>query len=204
MKQNDILSILSDSPLFETLTEAEVEGFLPYSEEFFFEKGSEIITENSGGKNFYILLEGKVDIYKRVASGEEVLLSQVLPSKYIFAAQKGDFFGEMALFDQCARSANVKATTNVIAISITRQNLLDFCCDYPKQSFVIFHNMLKVHSHRIRQVNEDLSNYANLISTIQKLVRNDEDNQYFTQKGKQLFNKMFYLEADLPNENEPQ
>jgi CRP/FNR family cyclic AMP-dependent transcriptional regulator len=65
-----------------------------------YQKSEVIFSENSLGKDMYIVYSGKVGIYKRGVRGHTKLLATV---------EAGDFFGEMALVDDSPRSATAIA-----------------------------------------------------------------------------------------------
>ncbi len=70
-----------------------------------FEPGEIIFNEGDSGDYLYIITEGEVEVFNK-AKGHLAYLKQ------------GEFFGEMALLDQKARSASVKCTkpANVLAL----------------------------------------------------------------------------------------
>jgi CRP/FNR family cyclic AMP-dependent transcriptional regulator len=74
-----------------------------------YDKGELIFREGEAGDLMYVLVEGSVDLKKKVEHGETVLKTVDSPN---------DFFGEMALIDARPRSASAvaKAPTKVLAI----------------------------------------------------------------------------------------
>jgi ABC-type lipoprotein export system ATPase subunit/CRP-like cAMP-binding protein len=66
-----------------------------------FEPNSAIIRQGERGDKFYILLDGKADVYINTLSGSEVQVNQLKP---------GQYFGEMALLGGGVRAATVKAS----------------------------------------------------------------------------------------------
>jgi signal transduction histidine kinase len=77
--------------------------------------GEEIFRENDAGDGLYVIAEGKVHIVCQVAPGERRVLSRL---------ESGDFFGEMAVLDEQARSATALAETDVQLHFIPREDLL--------------------------------------------------------------------------------
>ena len=61
--------------------------------------GIEIISEGDKADKVYLIIEGKVKVYKKDSSGVETELATI---------EKGNIIGEMALFDKGVRSASVK------------------------------------------------------------------------------------------------
>jgi CRP-like cAMP-binding protein len=74
------------------------------------EPGHVIIREGDPGRSFYIIIEGRVRIYKAGEDGKEITLAHL---------GEGAFFGEMALLSGAPRTANVSAEddTEVLEIS---------------------------------------------------------------------------------------
>lgn len=66
-----------------------------------FPPNSAIIRQGEKGDKFYILLNGKADVYIHKPGGSEIQVSQLKP---------GQYFGEMALLGGGVRSATVKAS----------------------------------------------------------------------------------------------
>jgi CRP-like cAMP-binding protein len=108
-----------------------------------YEADQPIFAEGSPGDLMYVLLEGEVQLRKRVGKGETVLKTVASPN---------DFFGEMALIDGRPRSAS--------AIAIRRSKLL--VVDGPTFENMILTNgkfalkIIKVLSDRIRNTNTAL------------------------------------------------
>jgi CRP/FNR family cyclic AMP-dependent transcriptional regulator len=65
-----------------------------------YKKADIIFSENSPGKEMYIVYSGRVGLYRKDGSGRARLLAVV---------DSGDFFGEMALVDDSPRSATAIA-----------------------------------------------------------------------------------------------
>ena len=60
-----------------------------------------IFSEGDEAKELYVILDGKVRVYRENSEGKAVMLSVL---------EKGNFFGEMALFDGEPRSARNRST----------------------------------------------------------------------------------------------
>jgi ABC-type glutathione transport system ATPase component len=66
-----------------------------------FQPNSAIIRQGEKGDKFYILLNGKADVYINMPGGSELKVNQLKP---------GQYFGEMALLGGGVRAATVKAS----------------------------------------------------------------------------------------------
>jgi CRP/FNR family transcriptional regulator, cyclic AMP receptor protein len=84
-----------------------------------------IFREGEPGHEMYVLLEGKVMISKFIpGAGEEALAF----------LERGDYFGEMALIDNAARSADAKAHEGGAVVLAIRREVLEGILDINKVS----------------------------------------------------------------------
>jgi CRP-like cAMP-binding protein len=72
-----------------------------------FEPGTEIIRQGDEPDAFYILLEGKVEVFRATADGSEVAFVAMLLS--------GDYFGEVGLLTNAPRNATVRVVSEAPA-----------------------------------------------------------------------------------------
>ena len=101
--------------------------------------GSEIIREGDNGDCMYVIQAGKAGVFKEL-DDKEVKLAELI---------EGDFFGEMAIFEQEVRSASVRALEDVRVLTIDKKNFLSRIHEDPTVAF----NLVKTLSHRIRLLN---------------------------------------------------
>lgn len=90
---------LKDIPFCAHLTDKQLEELLEKCEIVSMEAGRLICAEGEGADKVYVILEGKVKVYKKDEEGNEMEIATL---------DKGSMFGEMALFDKGVRSASVK------------------------------------------------------------------------------------------------
>ncbi len=87
-------------PLFSNLSQAQLDSIGSHMAMRAYEKGDVIVRAGEVADTLYIMLAGQAKVYLRDDSQREVILNTLGP---------GDFFGEIPLFDQEPRSANVAA-----------------------------------------------------------------------------------------------
>jgi len=92
--------VLKAIPLFSNLTQSQLDSIGAHMAMRAYEKGEVILREGDAADTLYILLAGQAKVYLRDDANREVILNTFGP---------GDFFGEIPLFDQEPRSANVAA-----------------------------------------------------------------------------------------------
>ena len=86
-----IVNLISDIPLFNGLPEDQLHAIKQIAVEKKVNKGQAIFSEGDEGKGFFVVLEGRVKIYKVSAEGKEKIL-------HIFG--QGQPFGEVPVFDE--------------------------------------------------------------------------------------------------------
>lgn len=85
--------------------------------------GELIIREGDPGRSFFIIVEGKVRIFKQGADGGELTLAHL---------GEGAFFGEMALLSGAPRTANVAAEEDTEILEVTDVVLRQLATKYPQ------------------------------------------------------------------------
>jgi CRP/FNR family transcriptional regulator len=90
----------------------------------------------------YEILDGRVEVLQE-RDGKEVRLAIL---------DKGDFFGEMAIFEREKRSATVRAHGQVRVLTVDKKILLRRIAEDPSLALRILERM----SHRIREMDNEL------------------------------------------------
>ena len=79
-----------------------------------FTKNEYICYEGQPGDEMYIILKGSVGVF---------LVNAVGTLNQVAVIESGNFFGEMAIFDNLPRSASCIALEDTVAVAITQENL---------------------------------------------------------------------------------
>jgi CRP-like cAMP-binding protein len=103
-----------------------------------------IIKQGEQGDCMFVIQEGLVEIVKEV-DGAEVQLA---------LRGKGEFFGEMAIFEREPRSATVRALGETRVLTIDKKNFLRRVHEDPSLAFYI----AQVMSARIRELSSKVTN----------------------------------------------
>ncbi len=130
------------------LSAAEMKLLATFSNEEKFREGSMIFREGEKGDKLYIVLDGRVRISKFIPGvGEEALA----------VLDRGDFFGEMALIDDKARSADAKAHEgDATVLSIDRATLNEILSMDPHASLQFLNLLCRMISRRLREINDKI------------------------------------------------
>ncbi len=97
-----------------------------------YQKDEPILLEEDSGTSLFVILRGKVKVSRSSNDGREVILTMLGES---------DFFGEMAILDGLARSANVIATEESEVYLIQRNEFLKLLHDHPEISIILLQEL---------------------------------------------------------------
>lgn len=109
-----------------------------------FESGDIIVKEGETGVAFYVIASGSVEVIKGLGTEHEQVLDTL---------SAGNFFGEMALFDNHLRSTSVRARGDCQCLALTKW---DFNAELIQNGRIGL-AMLAVLARRIRHLNEELT-----------------------------------------------
>jgi CRP/FNR family cyclic AMP-dependent transcriptional regulator len=113
-----------------------------------YQDGEVIIREGDTGDSMYVIQTGTVEIFQ-TKNGLDVHLSYL---------REGDFFGEMAVFENEVRSASVRVVGDTRILTIDKVNLLKRINEDPSLAF----HMVRHLSHRLRELD---SHYTHVTSS---------------------------------------
>lgn len=107
--------------------------------------GTIIFRELDESDSLYIVEAGEVVISKHVQGPLDVVLTTF---------GRGDFFGEMGLFDAALRSATAQAKIDALLWQLDRKAFLHILSDRPKIAAKICYRLIGVFIERLRSTNE--------------------------------------------------
>ena len=137
------------------LSHAEMRLLATFSQEERYEGGSIIFREGEVGDKLYIILDGQVRISKYIPGiGEEALA----------ILGRGEFFGEMALIDAAARSADARAHSgNLTALAVDRKTLHEVLNMDPAASMMFLSLLNRMLCTRLREINEKIVQWKYIV-----------------------------------------
>lgn len=140
----DAMSLLHSIPLFEGLGEDDLRALAQTLERRTFKAGSMIFAQGDSGSAMYIVDSGDVNIHLPGEASRRISLKDIA---------RGEYFGELALFDEKPRSASALATTDAVLFELQRSTLANYLERRPAAAMAILRTM----SERLRETNTMLS-----------------------------------------------
>ncbi|HEY3855527.1 MAG TPA: ATP-binding protein [Verrucomicrobiae bacterium] len=132
---------LESNKLFHNLAPAELEKLRKATRELSFAANQAIFNQGDPGDGIYFVKDGLVQISAVVGTGDLKVLSKIPP---------GEIFGEMAVLDQGARSANAVAEQPTTVYFIARPDLLQIMGTSPNLGSALVKEVIR----RIRVFND--------------------------------------------------
>lgn len=135
--------------LIELLEDPEVKEGVQWSIKKY-RKDDVIVEEDSPGSEMFLIYKGCVDILSSMKVTDEHEEKQ-----RIARLNEGDFFGEMAIFNEDLRSATVVAGTEECEVIMIDGNaLLGFMDDHPAKGYLILRQLFESLVQRMRYNND--------------------------------------------------
>ena len=142
-----ILAIISAIPFFSGLSREQLAKVGRIAVEKRFRKGQVIFSEGDEGDGFYLVIDGRVKVFKLSADGKEHIL-------HVFAA--GQPFGEVPVFAGEQFPANAAAIADTRAMFFPRSAFLALIGKNP----LLAMKMLSDLSHKLRQFSSQIENLS--------------------------------------------
>ena len=127
-------------PLFESLSDEEVSGFLRSGTVLSLQPGDRIIRQGDVGDEMYIILSGVAEAVSRKEDQEHSLAIM----------SKGQIFGEVAFISTAVRSADVNALTEMQVLIISKGFLTRAMRKQPEISAKVLFNLSLILAQRLR------------------------------------------------------
>jgi CRP/FNR family transcriptional regulator, dissimilatory nitrate respiration regulator len=134
----DIRKFLSNTFLFTSFTEKEIDLLLASTSLKKISRGEQIFSEGLDATAFFIVVAGKVKIYKLSPDGKEYTLHIHGP---------GDLVAEAAIFDSMVYPASCLALEDTTLIRVSKEGFLNLIKKHPELSL----KMMSGYSKRLRQ-----------------------------------------------------
>ncbi len=138
-EQKAVIPLLQQVPIFSSLDKKGLSNIAKVAGKKTYKSGETIEKQGDKALSFFLILDGGVDVRRG--------------GKKLAKLGKGQFFGEMALFDEQPRSADVIAVEDTTCILLTSWNFAGVMSSNPQISRVIIQELVR----RLRETDQALS-----------------------------------------------
>ncbi len=143
----NILNTIAQAPIFNGLDENHLKQLRRIALDKFYNRGEIVFLEKDDCSGFYLIIKGKVKIYKASLGGKEQILHIYGP---------GNPFGEVPVFSGQKFPANAQTITNSHLLFFPRVAFVELISKHPTLAL----NMLAVLSMRLRQFTVQVENLS--------------------------------------------
>ena len=136
---------LKNITIFEGLSASELAAIASVTEEVEYPAGDNVIKEGEAGETMFLIMNGTVSVIKGETKegGQEIELARI---------GTGDYFGEMALFEDAVRSATIRTAEESRFLVLHKQEFTEIVREYPQIAL----HICKALSSRIRKLHEKI------------------------------------------------
>lgn len=141
------MSLLKQIDLFADLADDEFKVLEKHAVPRSFAKNTIVVSEGDPTDSLYVIVTGRVKVYCSDESGKQVTLNDLKP---------GDYFGEIALFDDSERSASVMTTEPCRFLVISKFAFNDALRSHPDIAI----SLIKHLTRRVRDLTQNVKSLA--------------------------------------------
>jgi CRP/FNR family cyclic AMP-dependent transcriptional regulator len=137
-------ALISEVELFDDLTSEQLDAIAEAGELRTLQRNEVLFSEDEDAAELFVVVDGRLAISNKSIDGRESMMALM---------EKGDLFGEMALFDGLRRSAEARALESSTVVSIPYDPLRDL---YESQPSLLW-KVVALLAGRIRNTDEALA-----------------------------------------------
>jgi uncharacterized membrane protein len=149
------LDLLGNIPLFGKLNSTELTELGGLLKEQRVERQQPVFWIGDEGSDFYVVQVGRAAVCYPDELGHEVTIAVLAP---------GDFFGEISLLDGGARTTTVRAEEDLLLLSLSRHDFLEFLKRHPSAAI----HILTVLGQRQREMLQKMRGLKNVNEVIEQ------------------------------------
>ncbi|MCD6412762.1 MAG: Crp/Fnr family transcriptional regulator [Elusimicrobia bacterium] len=177
--------ILKKIPAFSKLSEKQMKQLSKISSVESFAKGDIIFSEESAGQILFFVISGRIKIYKSTPTGQVKTLTYL---------NKGDIFGEMAIFGGRSRSATARVMEACRILFIKANDFKKFAV----KNVDVLLKIIGTLSARLKRADEEIKSLAyNSVLARCSFVLLDLAGQYGVNRDGRIFIQLPFTHAEL-------
>ena len=155
MSSQEVVELLAGVPVFSTLEREDLQRIAQFAVPREFEPGEVVFREGDASDTCYVVSDGRARAIRSHTDGRTLTLATFGP---------GDFFGELALFEDERRSATVEAIEHTGVVAVLGPDMRRLMAEHAEISA----RLVIALGRRLRETNERLSRQS--FQTVQSRV----------------------------------
>ncbi len=162
---NELVEFLKEITILDSLTVEEIEEFANSLEEITVEKDHVLFRQGDTGEVLYIVRDGEIGGIIDMPDGKQ---------RDVARFAKGDFFGEMSIFENDLRSATCRSRTDAKLLKLHKNDFFHLIEDNPRIAIKIMYRMLNITTGRLQNTGRFLSDMIRWGNDARKRAITDE------------------------------
>ena len=159
------ITALKTSPLFEALSELELNAVAAFLEPRKITEGEVIFSEGAAGEEMFILVSGKINAWAGQADGTR---------RWLFEIKPGDFFGEMSVIANESRSATLTAGADTELLAFHGIDFYRIVFEHPMIGVKILKAIRRVQNGWLEQTSKYLNDLMRWGETARRRAVSDD------------------------------
>lgn len=135
--------------VFKGFDSRELDKIIPLCREKIYNEHDVILEEDTKGSNFYIILEGKLNVEIKSSSPQHY--ENI--SRHLTTLREGDIFGEISFLEKGRRKARVIAMSKIHAIDIEGTSLYELFEKDTRLGYLMMRNIASILARRLFDIN---------------------------------------------------
>lgn len=162
--------LLQKTDLFKNLSSLQIKAVLNICRKVKFKENEIIMREGDMGSSLYIILEGTVEVIKSLVISEAIGDEEAVKNKVFTKIDEKShaIFGEIALLEECKRTATIRANTDCVLYEIKKDDFLRLVEGDSALGSRILLNLARIISARLRKADEDTIKLTTVLSIVLK------------------------------------
>ena len=147
-KHIDYERLYREVPLFDSLSESEIDEVLDISRLLRVETNTRLVVEGQSGTGMYVVVEGRCEVTTAQASGTETFIANLV---------RGDIIGELNLIDAAPHSATVTTLEPTTLFHINADAFATLRHANSQAAYKILRAVAPIVCERLRLINERIA-----------------------------------------------
>ena len=144
--ERSIIDVLKAVPVFEELSNREIQNIARIAYQRHYSAGEVIIHEGQNAAGMYIMVDGQAEVTKSLEDGTILHLTTL---------ENSGLFGDVGLLDSSPRTATVKATRDSSIIGFFRPELLELMNSNPRLASKVIFKLGQILTARFRFIHNE-------------------------------------------------